>query len=133
MPSSSIAIIDDDEIFQMLIKKIIEKNLDGNVLMQFRDGYSALSYIKNINGNIAQLPSIIFLDLSMPGMDGWQFLTQLGLLQFESIYKPSVFIISGNSNPDFEQLKKYSLIKGYLIKPVAPAELIDIVRRESDK
>ena len=125
--SSFVAIVDDDEIFQMLIKKILEKGIDGASILQFLDGFTALSYFTQHTTSTHMLPRIIFLDVNMPAMDGWQFLKKLENLQFSTPYKPAVFIISGVESIDFEELKAYTLIKGYLTKPIVPATLINII------
>jgi len=129
--STSVAIIDDDEIFQMLVRKILEKKIAGGSILQFSDGFAALLYFKNNEKSIHLLPPVILLDLNMPGMDGWQFLKHLSKLQFSPSYTPSVFIISGTELFDIEKLRTHSFIKGYLVKPVAPAELLRIIHAET--
>jgi len=69
-------IIDDDSMYVNLVKKIIEtRNLCQN-LMVFDNGKSAINYFEVILSNLDQknIPEIIFLDINMPIMDGWQFL-----------------------------------------------------------
>ena len=129
-PLTSVAIIDDDEVFQMLIKKILEKETAMDSILQFSNGFAALLYFRGNTSNMHRLPLIIFLDLNMPGMTGWQLLTQLDKLQFDQPYKPSVFIISGSEAIDFERLRSFPLIKGYLTKPIEPAKLINIIHAE---
>lgn len=42
----------------------------------FGNGLDAINFLKQNYGNPELLPEIIFLDLSMPVMDGWQFLEE---------------------------------------------------------
>jgi len=69
-------IIDDDKIYVNLVKKIIEiKKLSENLLI-YKNGKEALDYFKNSMSSVTHedlLPDIIFLDLNMPVMDGWEF------------------------------------------------------------
>jgi CheY-like chemotaxis protein len=128
MPNSPIAIIDDDDIFQMLIRKIIEDRVQINTILQFFSGFMALTYFKENAGNMERLPSVIFLDLTMPGMSGWQFLKQLEKISFIRSYKPFVFVTTGSENLDFEKLRHYPFVKGYLTKPIMPNDFIRLIR-----
>jgi len=125
---AAIAIIDDDEIFQMLIRKILERGTAMNTILQFFSGSNALTYFKAHTGKINQLPVLIFLDLLMPGMTGWQFLEQFEKLSFAEEYKPTLFILTASSNLDFEELKNYPSVKGYLTKPIVPNEFIGLIQ-----
>jgi len=127
---STVAIVDDDEVFQMLIKRILEKKIGADSILQFPNGSDALSYFMNNTNNIRVLPLVIFLDINMPGMDGWQFLKELIKLQFSPSYKPSVFMISGADTFDFEELRAYPIVKRYLVKPIAASDVINIIESE---
>jgi CheY-like chemotaxis protein len=133
MSNAPIAIIDDDDIFQMLIRKIIEDRVQTTSILQFFSGFMALTYFKENCSNMQQLPSVIFLDLTMPGMSGWQFLQQLEKISFTKSYKPVVFIITGSENLDFEKLRNYPLVKAYLTKPIIPNDFIGLIREVTEK
>jgi len=69
-------IIDDDNMYVSLVKKIIDtKKLCDNLLI-FKDGKESIDYFEGILSNLTedQIPEIILLDLNMPVMDGWEFL-----------------------------------------------------------
>jgi len=125
--SRVVAIIDDDEVFQLLTKKMIEQKNIADKILQFINPFSGLSFFKNNADDFSKLPSIIFLDLYMPEMNGWQFLTQLENVNFTAGYEPSVFVVSGSDNIDFEKMRNYRLLKGYLAKPVPMAKLISLI------
>ncbi|MBV9963620.1 MAG: response regulator [Parafilimonas sp.] len=127
MCSKVIAIIDDDEVFQLLTKKMIEHENIADKVLQFSDPTSGLSFFKTNANDFSKLPSVIFLDLYMPQMNGWQFLSQLENLHFPHKYEPSVFLVSGADSIDFEKMRKYRLIKGYLSKPVPMTKLISLI------
>ena len=124
--SNAVAVIDDDEISLLLIKRFLEQKITQNVL-PFSNGLEALNYFEKNASQTTQLPAVILLDITMPLMSGWQFLNELSKIEFADGYKPVICIISAYVTIDFEKLRNYSFIKGYLTKPVIPKKLIAMI------
>lgn len=114
-------IIDDDKIYVNLVRKIIEiKKLSENLLI-FKNGLEALDYFKVILSNLSEdkLPEIIFLDLNMPVMDGWEFLGEFVKIKNNFDKKISLYVVSSSIDPrDLERAKSFNLVTDYLIKPI---------------
>jgi CheY-like chemotaxis protein len=114
-------IIDDDKIYVNLVRKIIEiKKLSENLLV-FKNGQEALDYFKVILSNLteAKLPEIIFLDLNMPVMNGWEFLGEFVKIKNNFEKKISLYVVSSSIDPrDLERAKSFNLVTDYLIKPI---------------
>ena len=114
-------IIDDDKIYVNLVKKIIEiKKLSNNLLI-FKNGKEALDHFKLILENAHEeiLPDIIFLDINMPIMDGWEFLNEF--IKIKNIFdkKITLYVVSSSIDPrDLERAKSFNLVTDYLIKPI---------------
>ncbi|GAA4273327.1 response regulator [Aquimarina gracilis] len=119
-------IIDDDSMYVNLVKKIIEaKNLCQN-LMVFKNGKDALSYFEVILNNLDKnsIPEIIFLDINMPIMDGWEFLDSFTKIKNKLGKAITLYIVSSSINPaDIERAKNINTVKDYLIKPVTIDDL----------
>lgn len=114
-------IIDDDKIYVNLVRKIIEiKKLSENLLI-FKNGKEALDYFKLIMGNMSEdkLPDIIFLDLNMPVMDGWEFLSEFIKIKNNFEKKITLYVVSSSIDPrDLERAKSFNMVTDYLIKPI---------------
>ncbi|WP_373057348.1 response regulator [Zunongwangia sp. H14] len=114
-------IIDDDKIYVNLVKKIIEiKKLSENLLV-YKNGKEALDYFKLILGNMTEdkLPEIIFLDLNMPVMDGWEFLNEFIKIKNNFNKKITLYVVSSSIDPrDLERAKSINMVTDYLIKPI---------------
>ncbi len=114
-------IIDDDKIYVNLVRKIIEiKKLSENLLI-FKNGKEALDYFKLIMGNMTEdkLPDIIFLDLNMPVMDGWEFLSEFIKIKNNFEKKITLYVVSSSIDPrDLERAKSFNMVTDYLIKPI---------------
>jgi len=115
-------IIDDDKIYVNLVKKIIEiKKLSENLLI-YKNGKEALDYFKDSMSSATNedlLPDIIFLDLNMPVMDGWEFLNEFLKIKNNLNKKITLYVVSSSIDPrDLERVKSFNMVTDYLIKPI---------------
>jgi CheY-like chemotaxis protein len=105
----------------MIAKAIIERN-NHFTSTSFGDTQDAIEYLSNCihNQQIDQLPAIIFLDLDMPLMSGWDFLdTYASLTNEVSGQLPYIYILSSSINPrDYSRAKNHPLVKDMLTKPL---------------
>ena len=126
--TKNIFIIDDDEIFTFLTKKMIKS---ADLLVQiktFADGEEAIDYMKLIAGHQELLPDIILLDLNMPILDGWGFLEEFEMLEYKIEKEISIYISSSSISPfDIERAKNNTLVTDFLIKPYGDAKIKAIV------
>lgn len=111
-------IIDDDNIYVSLIKKIIQsKNLCSELLI-FNNGQQSMNYFKE-NINKDKIPEIILLDLNMPVMDGWEFLEKFSKIKDNLQKEIKLYVVSSSINPsDVNRAKSSPAVQDYLIKPV---------------
>lgn len=78
-----IGIIDDDEIYQFTLARIINHHKLAEKILTFSDGEKGIQFlIENIHTK-ENIPDIIFLDNNMPIMDGWQFIEEYATLETE--------------------------------------------------
>jgi CheY-like chemotaxis protein len=125
----SIFIVDDDEVYKFIVKKIIEiKELADHVLT-FSDGEKAYNYIKENKVKPNFLPDIILLDINMPIMDGFLFIEEYIKLKHEINKEIAIYMITSSIDPiDLERSKKYTDIKGFITKPISTEVLEKIIR-----
>lgn len=124
----TIFLIDDDPVFVYLTKKIICSINGGCEIREFADGELAIDKLREISGEADLLPDIIFVDLSMPVMDGWEFLNEYDQL-WPQLSKPiELFIVSSSISPqEVERSKTYRAVTDFLIKPVAKGKIAEIM------
>lgn len=124
----TIFLIDDDPVFVYLTKKIICSVNGACNIREFADGELAIDQLRDICGDSDLLPDIIFVDLSMPVMDGWEFLNEYDRL-WPELRKPiELFIVSSSISPqEVERSKAYRAVTDFLIKPVAKGKIAEIM------
>ncbi len=110
--------MDDDPVFVFSMKKVMELAEFCENLEVFRNGQEVLFSLQQ---NHADLPDVIFLDINMPVMDGWELLTELHRGDTSAYRRIYWYILSSSvDNADLLRVNDYSLINGYLIKPLMP-------------
>lgn len=125
---NSIAIIDDDDICIFTTKKIIQAKQIADTTIVFKNGEEAYEYFENNVNNNSLLPEIILIDLNMPAMDGWDFITNYNNIQPQIQKKIDVYIQTSSVDPD--DIKKYKSTPGileFIVKPLTVEKLVSIV------
>jgi len=119
--------IDDDPITLMLSRKVIEKSSFSDEIITAQNGEEALLYfntLKYSKAKIVKKPQLIFLDLNMPVMGGWEFLDYFTSPAYDEFNSVNVIVLSSTINPeDLLKAKKYPIIKDFLSKPITKAML----------
>ena len=118
----TILCIDDDPITLMLCKMVITKASFSNEIATAKNGEQALNYfdaLKNNNSNNSK-PQLIFLDLNMPVMGGWEFLDSFSTPEYSDYHDTKIIILSSTIDPeDLEKSKQYPMVIDFLSKPIS--------------
>lgn len=121
-------LIDDDDIYVFLTKKTILKVMQDVDVEVFSDGLQALNHLKKVKDEAALLPDVIFLDLNMPVMDGWEFLKE-----YQEIYQSfartnELYIVSSSISPhEMERSKSIPVVSEFIIKPLVKEKFLEIL------
>ena len=116
---SKLILIDDDELYHQMAHIMLEEYSPVQEVISSMDGKATLDYLIENKENNENLPDYIFLDLTMPEYDGWDFLNA-----YKNVYNSfkkaiRVYIVSSSIDPnDIERSKKYSFVDSYIIKPL---------------
>ncbi len=121
---NTVCIVDDDDVYQFTVKYEIERTHLVDQIKSFSDGEQAIQFLKQVAHSPALLPDILFLDINMPIMDGWDFLEEFAQLNPSLDKKVIIYMVSSSINQkDIERAKKINEVTDYLIKPVTRDKL----------
>ncbi len=96
MNFESVMVIDDNLIDLYIAARMITKNNFGKKVLQYSSAMEALKYLRENQDNIPLLPEVIFVDIYMPGMSGFEFMKEYDKLSTPFKNLCSVFIISSS-------------------------------------
>ena len=125
----SIMLIDDNEIDNLINQKMIESASICDRIFVHTGAKSAIEFLKNmeklaVDSKEGLLPEIIFLDIDMPLMDGFQFLDEFEKLSESTREHSKIIMLTSSLNPlDMQKAKKNKLIVKYLNKPLSQENL----------
>lgn len=125
----SILLIDDDHINNFIVvSKLKSISLVENIHC-VENGDEALSFIKNcIESDVNDIPYLIFLDINMPVMDGWEFLTEFEKLDAKNLSKMHIYMVSSSVyTEDIERSKQYPSVKMFISKPLVKEKIEEII------
>jgi len=120
-------VIDDSLLERFLAERIIKNSLFAKEVMTFNSPIDALGYLKTFDSNTDKLPDVIFLDIHMPVMNGFDFLNKF--LELSADIKKHCKILMFSSTDAYEdhlRMRGYPIIRKFLTKPLSEEMLINL-------
>ena len=116
-----VLLVDDNADDNFFHTKAIQKSGVAQSVAECHNGIEALNFLlrkEESNDNYPR-PDLIFLDINMPKMNGWEFLEEYEKLAENVKGGPVIVMLTTSINPrDEEKVKKYNVMKGFLKKPL---------------
>ena len=123
----SVLLVDDDRSANFFHQRLIHKNAWAKEVRSVLNGQEALDYLSQEDKDASPHPDVIFLDLNMPLMSGWEFLDAYQQLNIPPESLPRIFILTTSVNPDDRtKAESYELVQGFYEKFLKKEALADI-------
>ncbi|GAB4468110.1 MAG: response regulator [Thermoflexibacter sp.] len=124
----TVLVIDDDPINNVICKTLIHTLHFSEVVHSFVRAKEALEYLKDaIENQPDKIPQVIFLDVNMPEMDGWEFLEEYDKLPTDFKENCQLYMLSSSVNrEDMRKSEHYKYIRDFIQKPLSPVSLEDV-------
>lgn len=120
-------LIDDDEITNFAVDAILSR-VGSIESYEIKDnGWDALEYLQACQGE-DQFPHLIFVDLNMPEMDGFEFIERYQTLFWAQHQHTKISVLSSSvSEKDRQRSLSYPCVSEYTYKPLTEQKLTAIV------
>ena len=118
-------VVDDDPTNNLICGFVIKKKVPGADVKVFNDPMAGLSYIKTM-GDSAEYecePTVLFLDINMPTMTGWEFLDAFRNLDPEIQERFRIYMLSSSVEDFSKESAKYPFVQDFLSKPLSNAHM----------
>lgn len=123
-----VMLVDDSAIDNFVNKKVLSRYNFTAKVNEFSKVHDALNYLSEVEDDTeAEIPSILFLDLEMPHINGFEFLDKFERLSSKMRNNISIVIITSSVNPaDLERCGKHKSVLTYIHKPLMKINLDEI-------
>ncbi|MBU3660246.1 MAG: response regulator transcription factor [Flavobacteriales bacterium] len=111
-------IIDDERLAREELRSLLKEYQEIEIVAEAINGIDGIEKIKEFN------PDLIFLDVSMPGMNGFEMLKQLEDL-------PQVVFVTAHDEFALQAFENQAL--DYILKPIDPEKIANVVRKISNE
>ncbi len=124
-------VVDDDRSNNLICKCSLRRFCSETEINTFLQPEVALQYIRDSYAAIdTNIPTIIFLDINMPILSGWDFLEIFQDFSSQTKQQFSIFMLTSSIDErDREKAALNPLVKGFLSKPLSTQAVSEIIQK----
>ena len=122
-------VVDDENTNNMISRIVIKQSYPEAIVKEFTDSSAALAYILSLDSVLEDMCTVLFLDLNMPILSGWDFLYAFKSFKNSLKQKIKVYILSSSVDErDLKRAQNISEVRDYLEKPLTSEHVQMIVK-----
>ena len=126
----NIWVIDDDKLYTFLLTKTLNKLQACEKISVYENGKLGIDALKHELDQNRDLPELIFLDINMSVMDGWEFIEEYKRLANGSTLASIIYVASSSiSTDDMLKARSHKEIHDYIVKPISSNTISSILEK----
>jgi CheY-like chemotaxis protein len=129
---NSVLLVEDDDMVNFYNEFLLKDLKVASHIAVARNGQEALEYLDKCDGGAADavFPDLIFLDINMPIMDGFEFIEEYEKRGKEDRARALVVMLTTSMHPkDMERAGQFESIGEYIYKPLMKEKLSEVVEK----
>jgi len=133
MKNNTIILVDDDLTINYFHKRLLKTYLEQDEIETCFNGKQAINVLMGLNEKLNKDDNVIvFLDLNMPVMNGWEFLAEFHIFKTQLKFNCAIYIITSSINPEDKKIgiSDYN-VENFFNKPLSKKDIDLILNNES--
>lgn len=123
----TVLLLDDNQIDNLVNSKILKGTGYAENVLVIQSPQEAIDFIRSKMSFGEEIPEVLFLDIRMPGMNGFDFLRELNLIENLGSSDLKIYILSSSLDPkDHQMIQRNKLILKFIGKPLTAEVLQEI-------
>lgn len=116
-----VLLIDDNYIDNMINQKILQGNNFAQEVVISQSAEEAITYLKVVLKALKPVPEVIFVDIRMPGKNGFQFLDEFETIKKNYNFEAKIIVLSASLDPtDYKKVAENKNVVCFANKPLSP-------------
>ena len=125
-----VLLIDDEDTVNFYNEFILKDRGVTDHVVKAENGEEGLAYLKRCAEEGLPFPNLIFLDINMPVMNGFEFIEAYEALPNGHQADALVVMLTTSMHPeDLKRAKQFNSIKEYVYKPLIPDRLFEVIEK----
>lgn len=125
--SNIVCVIDDDRIYRFTIERYLKMHKLSDQVIEFSEAEDALNFLEANVKNKSVLPDIIFLDVNMPIIDGWKFMSKYQGFSAKLIKPVQIYMFSSSiDSRDKDRARDFPEILDFIVKPISEQKIKEL-------
>jgi response regulator RpfG family c-di-GMP phosphodiesterase len=122
-----VILVDDDDVINLVHSEVIKRIFPEIEMHIFRSGTQLIQYLNSPDRTYFD---ILFLDIRMPEMDGFEVLEKLGQMDHLNLSGSRIFVLSSTLDErDLNRARSNALVTDFISKPLSFATIKEMVSK----
>lgn len=123
-------LVDDDDIFNLLHKDIIQQFDENSKITSFNSSQKCLNYLDTLIQQNEEFPDYFFIDIRMPEMNGLELLNEFMKLPREKFSNTKLFVVTSSLDQrDRRVAMSFPIVTDFIVKMITEETLEEIIGR----